>query len=163
MFCAHRKKTLGGSDFKTWLLKRCAFEMTPAGYRYPAQFWPPHSGLSAFGSLRQMSISSLYGSRCVLVLSSKGRGSAVTSASWQCTFVSLFVHYKAFKNSLKFRARTFTFISCQWPGPGWTFTEPGVCGVTLRVRTQNSEYSFRTAGPDIESRSSDKRYSDRPA
>ena len=56
--------------------------------------------------LRQMSISSLYGSRCVLVLSSKERGSAVTSAS-QCTLV----HYKASTSSLKFRVRTFTFIS----------------------------------------------------
>jgi hypothetical protein len=60
-----------------------------------------------------MSIRSLYGSRCVLVLSSKrrhgqsdsdsdsdsDRGSAVTSAWWQCTFV----HCKEFKNNLGFR------------------------------------------------------------
>ncbi len=58
-----------------------------------------------------MSISSLHGSRCVFVLSSKerhgqsdsdsdsdsdDRGSAVTSAWWQCTF---FVHCKEFKQS----------------------------------------------------------------
>ncbi len=58
-----------------------------------------------------MSISSLYGSRCVFVLSSNlkerhgqsdsdsdsdsDRGSAVTSAWWQCTFV----HCKEFKQS----------------------------------------------------------------
>ena len=66
---------------------------------------------------RQMSISSLYGSRCVLVLSSKERGSAVTSASWKCTLV----HYKDFKISLKFRVQAFTILYI-----GWTFTKLGV-------------------------------------
>jgi hypothetical protein len=57
---------------------------------------------------RQMSISSLYGSssRCALVLSSKERGSAVTSAWWKCTFVT--VHCQELKTSLKFRVQTFT-------------------------------------------------------
>ena len=94
---------------------------------------------------QQMSISSLYGaeegllllgSRCVLlVVLSKERGSAVTSASWQCTLV----HYKAFKISLKFRVR-----ACTIPYIGWTFTKLGLCSYrdsTVTVR-QNSEYSF---------------------
>ena len=53
---------------------------------------------------RQVSISSLCGSRCALELSSMERGSAVASASWQCTCV----HCKTFKIRLKFRVRTFT-------------------------------------------------------
>jgi hypothetical protein len=40
-----------------------------------------------------MSVSSLYGSRCGLILSSEERGSAVTSACWHCTIV----HYRGFK------------------------------------------------------------------
>ncbi len=51
-----------------------------------------------------MSVSSLYGSRCGLVLSSEERGSAVTSACWQCTIVHYkecwqctIVHYREFK------------------------------------------------------------------
>ena len=68
-----------------------------------------------------MSISSLYGSRCGLVLSSKERGYAVTSAWWQCTFV----HCKAFKNSLKFRVRAFTLLYI-----GWTFTKLGLWSYT---------------------------------
>ena len=51
-----------------------------------------------------MSVSSLYGSRCGLILSSEERGSAVTSACWHCTIVQYnecwqctIVHYRGFK------------------------------------------------------------------
>ena len=55
-----------------------------------------------------MSVSSLYGSRCGLILSSEERGSAVTSAcwhnQWHCTIVQYnecwqctIVHYRGFK------------------------------------------------------------------
>ena len=82
-----------------------------------------------------MSISSLYGSRCVLVLSSKERasGQAVTSASWQCTLV----HYTAFKMSLKFRVRAFTLLYI-----GWTFTKLGLWSYSTVTVRQNSEYSL---------------------
>ena len=73
-----------------------------------------------------MSISSLYGSRCGLVLSIKERGQAVTSASWQCTFV----HYTAFKMSLKFRVRAFTLLYI-----GWTFTKLGLWSYTTSVES----------------------------
>ena len=41
LFCAYRSRK-GGPESPFWLLKRCAFEMTPAGYRYPAQFVITH-------------------------------------------------------------------------------------------------------------------------
>ena len=53
-----------------------------------------------------MSVSSLYGSRCGLVLSSEERGSAVTSACWHCTIVQYnecwqctIVQYRGLKHS----------------------------------------------------------------
>jgi hypothetical protein len=54
-----------------------------------------------------MSVSSLYGSRCGLVLNSEERGSAVTSDCWQCTIVHYMecwqctiVHYRSIREEL---------------------------------------------------------------
>ena len=56
-----------------------------------------------------MSVSSLYGSRCGLVLSSEERGSAVTSACWQCTIV----HYKECWQCTIVHYREFKTIGCE--------------------------------------------------
>ena len=56
-----------------------------------------------------MSVSSLYGSRCGLVLSSEERGSAVTSACWHCTIV----HYKECWQCTIVHYREFKTIGCE--------------------------------------------------
>ena len=67
-----------------------------------------------------MSVSSLYGSRCGLVLSSEERGSAVTSACWHCTIVHYkecwqctIVHYKECWQCTIVHYREFKTIGCE--------------------------------------------------